>query len=99
MRSAPAGGAPDRLRPHSIDELRLLDSERLRHAFSICRIRTPAVFDVPPLDVLSRVAHRPPRVPEHPLLLSRCHLPEQVAGLLPVVVLEPVVPVRRIAFD
>src|SRR5882757_3247552 len=63
-----------------------IDAQRLRHAGSVCRICARAVVDVTLLDVQPRIAHCPRRVVEQQLLLLRGHLPEQISGLLPMVV-------------
>src|SRR5260370_38726846 len=83
----------------SIDQLALFEPEGLRDPGPVCRIRLGAVADVPLLDVQFRVAHCTRRVLEQHLLLVRRHLPEQVAGLLPMVILNAVGPARRIALD
>src|SRR6202048_3193565 len=83
----------------SIDQLRLFEPEGLRHPSPVCRSRARAIVDVPLLDVQLGVAHRPRRVLEQHLLLLRRHLPEQVAGLLPVVIVDAVVKMGRVALD
>jgi hypothetical protein len=45
------------------------------------------------------VAHSPRRVLEQQLLLCRRHISEQVAGLLPMVIVDAVVPVRCVPFE
>jgi hypothetical protein len=54
-----AGGPRDRPPAASIDRLPLFDSECLRYASPIRRIRMGAIVDVPLLDVRLRIAHRP----------------------------------------
>src|ERR1700691_5549255 len=81
------------------DRLRLFEPEGLRYPGPVGRIRAGAIVDVPLLDVQPCVAHRPRRVLEQQLLLRRRHLSEQVAGLLPMVILDPMIPMRRVALD
>src|SRR6267142_5317257 len=83
----------------SIDQLLLFEAEGLRYPSTIRRIRARAIVDVPLLDVQLGVAHRPRRVLEQHLLLLARHLPEQVAGLLPMVIVDAVVPVGCVPFE
>src|SRR6202521_3787658 len=76
-----------------------INAQRLRDASAVGRIRARAIVDVPLLYVQLGVAHRPRRVLEQQLLLCRRHFSEQVAGLLPMVIVDAVVPMRRIALD
>src|SRR5260370_12209654 len=75
-----------------------LDAQRLGNTLAVGRIRLGAVADIPLLDVQFRVAHGTRRVLEQQLLLRRRHLPEQIAELLPMIVVDAMVPVRRIPF-
>ena len=99
-------------RPPAGEDLLLESSRRLpRHdildfkaegasdAGAVGRIGAQAIGDVALLDVLLRVAHRSRRVLEQHLLLRRRHQPEQIARLLPVVVVGVVVIVRSLALD
>ena len=70
-----------------------IDAQRLGDAGAVGWIRLGAVADIPLLDVQFRVAHGTRRVLEQQLLLRRRHLPEQVAGLLPMIIVDAVVPV------
>src|ERR1700693_4624196 len=81
------------------DRLRLVQPEGLRPPGPVCRIRARAIVDVPLLDVQLGVAHRPSRVLEQQQLLRRRHFSEQVGGLLPMVIVDTVIPMRRIALD
>src|ERR1700676_2102510 len=78
---------------------REIDAQRLRDASAVGRIRARAIVDGLRLDVGLGVAHRPRRVLEQQLLLCRRHFSEQIAGLLPMVIVDTVVPMRRIALD
>jgi len=82
------------------DRLRLeIDAQRFRDACAVGRIGLRTVADIPLLDVQFCVAHGTRRVLEQQLLLCRRHLPEQVAGFAPMIVVDAVVPVRRIPFE
>src|ERR1700682_519430 len=75
------------------------DAQRLRDAGAIRGIGFGAVGDMALLDLDARVTHGAGGVlAENPLLLGG-HLPKQDAGLLVVVVVDAMIPVRRIAFD
>src|SRR5271154_4482451 len=76
------------------DRLRLFEPEGLRHPGPVCRVRARAIVDVPLLYVKPGVAHRPRRVLEQQLLLRWRHFSEQVAGLLPMVIVDAVIPMR-----
>src|SRR6266481_4854878 len=73
------------------------DSQRPRHARAVCRVRPRAVLHMALLDVQARVAHRAGGVVEEVLLLGRSHLAEQIARLLPVVVVDAMVIMRPVA--
>src|SRR3954453_9140620 len=94
---APSPAASHRAGLLRSDHLRN-DAQRLNDAGAVGRIRLGAIANVPLLDVQLGVAHRPRRVLEQQLLLLRGHVPEKVAGLLPMVVFDTVVPVRLVAF-
>src|ERR1700719_2568828 len=82
------------------DRLRLeIDAQRLRDAGAVFGIGLRAVRDVSLLDVHGGPANRASRVVEQRLALGRIHLPEQVAGLLIMVVVDAVIPMRGCAFD
>src|SRR5882757_11019246 len=83
----------------SIDQFGLFEPERLCYSSPVGWVGARAVVDMPLLDVLPRVAHRPCRIFEQQPLLLRGHLPEQISGLLPMVVVDAVVPMRRVALD
>ena len=68
---------------------------RLRHAHTIRRIGPGAVVNMALLDVSRSSTHHAGRVPH--LLLGWGHLAEQVARLLPLVVIHAVVPMRSVA--
>src|SRR5882757_8759166 len=75
---------------------REIDAQRLRHAGAIRGMGFGAVDDMALLDFDARVTHGAGGVlEENPLLLGG-HLPEQDAGLLIVVVVDAMIPVRRI---
>src|SRR5277367_1398388 len=57
------------------------------------------VADVAPLDLEPRVAHGAGGVLEQNLLLCGAHLPEQIAGLLMVIVVYAMVPIGGVAHD
>src|SRR5882757_3939071 len=59
-------------------------------ALAVSRVRLRAVGHMPLLDVLGGLADLAGRVVEQHLLLLRIHLPEQIARLLPVIVIHPV---------
>src|SRR3984957_2502692 len=81
------------------DRLRLFQPEGLRHPNPVCGIRARAIVDMPLLYVKLGIAHRPRRILEQQELLRGRHFSEKVAGLLPMVIVDTVVPMRRIAFD
>src|SRR5882757_4209344 len=82
------------------DRLRFeIDAKRLRDACAVGRIRLGAIGDMTLLDVQPGVAHRPRGVLEQQLLLLRRHFAKEVAGLLPMIIVNAVVPVRGIALD
>src|SRR6267142_896104 len=83
----------------SIDQLLLFEAEGLRYPSAVRRIRTRAIVGVPLLDVQPGVAHRPRRIFEQQPLLLRGHLPEQISGLLPVIIIDAMIEVRRFALD
>src|SRR5882762_3792747 len=89
----------------SIDQRRLLgpegpaESESLRYSGPVCRIRAHAIREVPLLDVQLGVAHRPRRVLEQRVLLVRRHHTKQVAGLLPMIILDAMVPMGCVTLD
>src|SRR5258705_4673627 len=95
---APSPAASHRAGLLRSDHLRF-DAQRLRDAGAVGRIRLGAIGNVPLLHVQPRVAHRMGRVLEQQLLLGRRHFSEQVAGLLPMIVVDAVVPMRCIAFE
>jgi hypothetical protein len=66
---------------------------------AVGQVRLAAVGHVPFLDVLRSLADLAGGVVEQRLLLCRIHLPEQVARLLPVIVIHAVIPVRGGAGD
>src|SRR5581483_3878869 len=70
-------------------------SQRFRYARAISRVRFRAVGDVALLDLDARVAHGARRVLEQHLLLRRRHLAKQDAGLLVVVIVDAMIPMRR----
>src|SRR6195256_4114369 len=92
-----AAGRRSQLAYSSTNQLRLFQSEGLRYHRPVRRIRALAIGDVPLLDVQLGVAHRTRRVLEQHLLLRRRHLPEQVDGLLPMVIVDTGDPIRRSA--
>src|SRR6266481_9685100 len=76
-----------------------LQPESLGDAGPVARVGARTVFDMPMLHMQPCVSHGTRGVVEEGLLLGRCHHPEQVAWLLPMVILDAVVPMRRIALD
>src|SRR6266403_3342899 len=76
-----------------------LQPESLCDAGPVARIGARTVFDMPLLHMQPCVSHRTRGVVEEGLLLGRRHQPEQVAWLLPMVILDAVVPVCRVALD
>jgi hypothetical protein len=58
---------------------------------------TAAIGDVALFDVQPGIAHRARRVLEQQQALSRSHYPEQVAQLLPVIIVDAMIEVRRFA--
>src|ERR1700676_2905301 len=75
------------------------DAERPRDALAIGRVGFGAIGDVPLLDVPCGAADLPRGVVEQRLPLLGVHHAEQVAGLLVVVVIDPVVAVIAGAVD
>src|SRR5438477_7939824 len=73
------------------------DSQRPRHAGAVCRVRPRAVLDMALLDVRPCIAHRAGGILEQRLPLRRGHLAEQIARLLPVVVIHAMIPMRPVA--
>jgi hypothetical protein len=67
--------------------LRYGNTKRLRNASTIGRIRSSAVGDMALQDLLRGAIDRASRVVEEQLLLLRSHLPEEIAWLLPVIIL------------
>src|SRR5258707_12822896 len=67
------------------------DPQRPRHARAVCRVRPHAVLHMALLDVQTRIAHRAGGILEQRLPLRRSHLAEQIARLLPVVVIDAMV--------
>src|SRR5882724_12852880 len=73
------------------------DPQRPRHARAVCRVRPRAVLYMALLDVRPCITHRAGGVLEQRLLLRRSHLAEQVARLLPVIIIHAMVIVRPVA--
>src|SRR5260370_7593374 len=69
------------------------------HTIAIGRIGSSAVRNMPLQDLLRGAIYRASRVVEEQLLLLRGHLPEEIALLLPVIILSAVVIVTSVAFD
>src|SRR5438552_6255738 len=90
-----SGPITDRL----FGERQLLEADGAGDTGAVGRIGTAAIGDVALLDVQARIAHRAGRVVEECLLLGECHQAEEIARLLPVVVVDAVVPVRRLALQ
>jgi hypothetical protein len=84
-----------------LDEIRALSAQPkgLRHAASVVRVGESTVRNVALEDFPRRPRHCPRRILKKQLLLSRCHQPEQVARLLPVSIVDAVIPVVRGAFE
>jgi hypothetical protein len=76
-----------------------IEAKRLRYTGPVGRIGARAVVDVPLLDLQPGVAHCSRRIFEQQPLLLRGHLPEQISGLFPMIVVDAVVPMRRVPFD
>src|SRR5438132_7390494 len=72
------------------------DPQCPRHARAVCRVRPRAVLHMALLDMRPCITHRAGGVLEQRLLLRRCHLTEQIARLLPMVVIDAMVPVRPV---
>src|SRR3984893_19279012 len=70
------------------------DSQRPRHACAVGWVRPCAVLHMALLDVRPCIAHRAGGVLEQRLPLRRSHLAEQIARLLPVVVVDAMVIMR-----
>ena len=66
---------------------------------AVGRVGAQAIGDVPLLDVQACIAHRPGSVIEQHLLLGGRHQPEQIARLLPVIIIGVMVVVGRFAFN
>src|ERR1700736_6956582 len=77
--------------------LRSRDPQRARHARTVCRVRPRAVLHMALLDVRPCITHRAGGVLEQRLPLRRRHLAEQIARLLPVIIVDAVVPMRSLA--
>lgn len=75
------------------------EAERRGNSGAVGGVGAGAVVDVAPLDVIGGIAHRARRVVEKRLALVRIHGAEQVARLLPMVVVDAVVPVRADAIN
>src|ERR1700752_490219 len=75
------------------------EAQRLCHTAPVGRIGARAVVDVPLLDLQLGVAHCPRRIFEQQPLLLRRHLAEQISGLFPMIVVDAVVPMRRVPLD
>jgi hypothetical protein len=70
-----------------------------RHAFAIRRISSSAVRNMPLQHLLRGTLDRASRVVEEQFLLLRCHLPKEVARLLPVILFYAVGMVTSVAFE
>src|SRR6267143_552560 len=64
------------------------DPQRPRHARAVCRVRPRAVLHMALLDVRPCITHRAGGVLEQRLPLRRSHLAEQIARLLPVIIVD-----------
>src|SRR5438132_9899711 len=73
------------------------DPQRPRHARAVCWVRPRAVLYMALLDVRPCITHRAGGVLEQRFPLRRSHLAEQIARLLPVIIVDAVVPVRPVA--
>src|ERR1700726_1135397 len=73
------------------------DPQRPRHARAVCWVRPRAVLCMALLDVRPCITHRAGGVVEQRLPLRRSHLAEQIARLLPVVVVDAMVIMRPVA--
>jgi tetratricopeptide (TPR) repeat protein len=73
------------------------DPQRPRHARAVCRVRSHAVLHMALLDVRPCITHRAGGILEQRLPLRRSHLAEQIARLLPMVVIHAMVPMRPVA--
>jgi hypothetical protein len=67
------------------------DASRLGHTRAVGWICLAAIFDVPTLDVLRRIAHCPSRIVEQRLLLFGSHLAAKITRLVVVVIFQVVV--------
>src|SRR5437899_731391 len=74
-------------------------AHRPRYAGAVCRVRARAILNMALLDVLACITHRPGGILEQHLLLRFRHLAEQVARLLPVIVIHAMVVVRSLPLD
>src|SRR5260370_7372896 len=70
-----------------------------RHAIAVGGIRSAAVRNIPLQNILSRADDRARRVVEEQLLLLGCHLPKEIARLLPVIILQAMVIVTSVAVE
>jgi hypothetical protein len=77
----------------------LFQPEGLRDTGAVRGIGAGAVVDMALLDVQLRISHRARRVIEQHLLLRLSHLAEQVARLLPVIIVDAMVVVRPVPID
>src|SRR6266446_5784330 len=73
------------------------DPQRPRHARAVCRVRPRAVVHMALLDVRPCITHRAGGILEQRLPLRRSHLAEQIARLLPVVVIHAMIPMGPVA--
>src|SRR5205085_8019543 len=73
------------------------DPQRPRHAGAVCRVRPRAVLYMALLDVRPCITHRAGGVLEQRLPLRRRHFTEQVARLLPVIIIHAMIPMRPVA--
>src|SRR5437899_5444634 len=74
------------------------DPQRPHHARAVCWVRPRAVLHMALLDVRPCITHRAGGILEQRLPLRRSHLAEQIARLLPVVVIHAMIPMRSVAF-
>jgi hypothetical protein len=77
----------------------VVQPEGFRDAGAVRRIGTGAIGDMALLDVQLGVAHRARYVLEQQVALSRSHQPEQFARLLPVIIVDAMIEVRRFASE
>src|ERR1700737_4473832 len=76
-----------------------IDAQCLRNTGAVGGIRLGAVGDVALLNVLRGAANLTGGIVEQRLLLRRRHLAEEIARLLPMIVVDTMVPVRGRSFD